>query len=58
MFSSVDLPQPDAPTMHTSSPASTTRSMPSMATVPADRRVAPKRLIRPLTSSLRGSSMT
>ena len=31
MFSSVDFPQPDAPTMQTNSPSATSRSIPSMA---------------------------
>ncbi len=54
MLSSVDLPQPDAPTRHTSSPARTFRSMPSSAVTGSCLRRAGKRLTRPSTSSFSG----
>ena len=38
MFSSVDFPQPDAPTMQTNSPSATSRSIPSMARTGLRRR--------------------
>ncbi len=45
MFSSVDFPQPDAPTMQTISPSPTSRSIPSMA-----RTVFRRRVVKSLTT--------